>query len=252
MIADLVDDTFKIRLITRNVMCVYSTDKQFVDSFLLKLKHSNYIVNNEQTKSDSIVAYTKKSYNPYENIYRYILRNNNIDATKFSEYLNYFGLNHLLWVHFYQLNKNDLLLVETLMSLSNNKQVVILDEIDSLECKNNLYSLAFHLGLENRLIIIPFTNIHDAVNNSTCQCYVKNYNAAKIQSDFSNEFINTEFNTSEEYYSRIRPSIYKKSDNYIMPSSYKYTLYELFLIYLYYIKMIISSLNVWRYQLPCL
>jgi hypothetical protein len=48
MIADLLDDNFHIRLITRNVMTVYSTNKEYTDKFITKLKNSTYIINNDE------------------------------------------------------------------------------------------------------------------------------------------------------------------------------------------------------------
>ena len=44
MIADLVDDKLKLRFITRNVMSVYSTNNEYTDDFIRKLKHSDYII----------------------------------------------------------------------------------------------------------------------------------------------------------------------------------------------------------------
>ena len=39
MIADLIDDKLDIRLISQNVMAVYSTNNEYKDSFIRKLKH---------------------------------------------------------------------------------------------------------------------------------------------------------------------------------------------------------------------
>ena len=252
MIADLISDSLKIRLITRNVMSVFSTKDEYTDTFLMKLKHSNYIINKEIIKSDEFIAYTRKTYNPYKNIYKYVSKRKDVRTDKFVEFLNYFGLNHLLWMHFYQLNSDSLSLVETLILLATEKPIVIINYLNDSEYKKKLYSLLFHVGLENRLIIIPCKDLHDAVNNSTCQCYVKNNETVKIQSTFSSSFLNSEFNTSEEYYNNKRPRLYVEDSNYIVPVSYTYTLYELFLIYLFTIKTFILSLNNWRYQLPCL
>ena len=241
MIADLVDDKLKIRFITRNVMSVYSTNSEYTDAFIRKLKHSEYIINKQTQQSDSFISYTKKDYNIYKNILRYVKKCRHINTDKFIEYLNYFNLNHLLWMHFYQLSRDDRQLVDTLMLLSSNMQVIITDYIDDLKYRYKLYSLLFHVGLDDRLIIVPFKNITDAVNNSTCQCYVKNPCTVKIQSDFSNNFINTEFNTSLEYYNGLRPKIYKQCNSAIVPT-YKYSWCELLLIFLFSIKMIYISL----------
>lgn len=249
MIADLIHDKLKIRLITRNVMSVYSTNYKYTDEFLRTLKHSNYVVNKQSSLSDSIVSYVKKNYNLYENIYLYSKHNKEIRTDKFVEYLNFLNLNHLLWLHFYQLSKEDLKLVELLLQLSTEKKFVIVDYIDSYKCKEKLYTLVFHVGLEDRLIMIPFRNIADAVNNSTCQCYVKKPNVAKIQATFSNEFINSEFNTSVDYYTKKRPLIYHANKNYIVPS-YRYTISEKFLIFLYNIKMTLIALFNWWHIIP--
>ena len=246
MIADLIDDKLKLRFITRNVMSVYSTNSEYTDDFIRKLKHSNYIINKQSTSSDSFISYIKKDYNVYKNIYRFVKKHKQINTSKFIEYLNYFGLNHLLWVHFYQLGKDELSLVEILMQLSSDMPVIIIDYIDDLKYKDKLYSLLFHVGLEDRLVIVPFKNIADAVNNSTCQCYIKHLSAVKIQSDFSNDFINTEFNTSQEYYNGKRPNVYKKDNSAIVPASYRYSLYELLLILLFSIKMLFISLYNWK------
>lgn len=249
MIADLIHDKLKIRLITRNVMSVYSTDTRYTDSFIRTLKHSNYVVNKESVSSDSFVSYVKKNYNVYENVFLHIKHNKEFRLEKFVEYLNFFNLNHLLWVHFYQLKYDELNLIELLMQLSTTKKVVVTNYIDTYKDKDKLYTLVFHVGLEDRLIIIPFRNIVDAVNNSTCQCYVKKENVAKIQATFSNEFINSEFNTSVDYYTRKRPLIYHANKNYIVPS-YKYNVSELFLIFLYSIKMTLIALFNWWHIVP--
>ena len=245
MIADLVDDKLKIRFITRNVMSVYSTNSEDTDAFIRKLKHSEYIINKQMHQSDSFISYTKKDYNIYKNILRYVKKCRRINTYKFIEYINYFDLNHLLWMHFYQLSRDDRQLVDTLMLLSSNMPVIVTDYIDDLKYRYKLYSLLFHVGLDDRLIIVPFKNITDAVNHSTCQCYVKNPCTVKIQSDFSNNFINTEFNTSLEYYNGLRPKIYKQCNSAIVPT-YKYSWCELLLIFLFSIKMIYISLYNWR------
>lgn len=248
MIADIVDDTIDVRLITRNVMAVYSTNNEYTDSFIRKLKHSNYIVNKKKVSSDSFISYIKKTYNIYENIFRFVKRHKDINYSKFVEYLDFLDLSHLLWTHFYQLSSSNLSLVEIIIQLSTNKEVVIIDYIDNLECRKKLYTLLFHVGLEDRLIIVPFRNIDEACNNSTCQCYVKSLSSVKIQSKFPNEYIEKEFNITHNYYTGTRPVIYTKSDTaaLVKPVSYKYTLYEILLIMLYSIKMLYIQFNNWR------
>ena len=246
MIADLVDDKLKLRFITRNVMSVYSTNNEYTDDFIRKLKHSDYIIDKQTVNSNSFICYVKKTYNMYENIYMFVKKSKSINTDKFIDYLNYIELNHLLWLHFYQLSKDDLTLVEIIMQLATDKPFVIIDYIDNLKCKDKLYSLLFHVGLENRLVIVPFKDIKEAVNNSTCQCYIKHPLAVKIQSDFSNDFINTEFNTSLEYYNGLRPAVYRNDNSAIVPTSYKYSLYELLLILLFSLKMIYIRLHNWK------
>lgn len=226
-------------------MSVYSTNSEYTDAFIRKLKHSKYIINKQIQQSDSFISYIKKDYNIYKNILRYVKKCKYINTDKFIEYLNYFGLNHLLWMHFYQLSRDDKSLVDILMLLASDMPVIIIDYIDELKYRQKLYSLLFHVGLDDRLIIVPFRNIADAVNNSTCQCYVKNQCAVKIQSNFSNNFINTEFNTSLEYYNGLRPKIYKQCNSAIVPT-YRYSWCELLLIFLFNIKMIYISLYNWR------
>ena len=246
MIADLIYDKLKLRFITRNVMSVYSTNVEYLDDFIRILKHSDYIINKQVKKSNSFISYIKKDYNIYKNVFLYIKSCKHIDINRFIEYLNYLDLSYLLWLHFYQLSKEECSIVDTLMQLSGDNKVIIIDYIDELKYKDRLYSLLFHIGLEDRLIIVPFKNVYDAVNNSTCQCYIKNIVAVKIQSCFSNDFINNEFNTSCMYYNGLRPNVYKCGRVMLSPVSYRYSLYELFLIFLYSLKMIYFSLYNWR------
>lgn len=248
MIADLIEST-DIRLITKNVMAVYSTNKEYTDHFIRRLKTHNYLVDGNPYPANAIISYVKKTYNIYENIYRFTKRHKDINFEKFVEYLNFLGLNHLLWLHFYQLSKDNLLVVEILLQLSTDKKIVIIDYIDQLECKEKLYSLLFQIGLEDRLVIVPFSDVSDAVNYSTCQCYVKSYAEAKIQSRFSEEYINNEFKTHVALYKSDRPKVYLKDNNAITPASYKYTAYELVMIFLFSLKMLLVNLNYWRLKI---
>lgn len=248
MIADLVDDKLKVRLITHNVMSIYSTRADYMDTFLRKLKHSRYLINGEYKQSDNVIGYTKRNYNRYKNIFRFITKNKDINSEKFISYITYLDLNYLLWLSFYQLTVEQLLIIELLIQLAGNKRIIILDCIDSLFCKKKLYSLLFHIGLEDKLLIVPFTNISDAVNNSTCQCYVKSLSEVKIQSCFSNTYLNNELGTSIGYYTGVHPIKYKvgKKSDILAPISYKYSLYELLLIFLFSIKMLNTYFFNWR------
>lgn len=252
MFADLIDDNLNIRLITRNVMSVYSTNSEYTDSFILKLKHSNYIINNKnKVKSNDLINYFKKNYNLYKNIFRFVKQSKDIDYNKFIEYLNFLDLNHLLWLHFSDLSADQLLIIETLFTLSTNKQIIILNYIDSLSCKNKLYTLIFHIGLSDKLVIIPFKNINDAVNNSTCQCYVKSPNKAKIQSRFSNVYLNSEFKNNIKYYTGNYPLTYHKISNYsLVPVNYNYSSYELLKIFIYFLKVLFLQFKSMLYRFP--
>ena len=48
MIADLIDTDYDVRLITRNVMSVFSSDDNFVSHLSYKVKHAKYLVNNDK------------------------------------------------------------------------------------------------------------------------------------------------------------------------------------------------------------
>lgn len=248
MIADIIDNKLHIRLITRNIMSVYSTDSEYVGKFIRKLKHSKYIVNNDKTvNSDDIISYVKRTYNTHENIYRFVRRHSDIDTNKFIEYLNFIDLHHLLWLHFYQLSEQNLSIIEILLQLSTNKPIVIVDYIDGLKHKDKLYTLLFHVGLENRLIIVPFNDIDEAVNNSTCQCYIKSEDSVTVCSKFPNEYIEKEFNTSPHvYYTGLKPLLYRRSSYIIKPTSYTYTITEIVLIILFSLKMLLITFNNWR------
>ena len=245
MIADLIGNT-GIRLITKNVMSVYSTNKEYTDSFIRYLKTHNYLVNGEPHTSNELIGYNKKTYNIYENIYMFAKRHDDINLNKFIEYLNFLDLGHTLIMHFYQLDNDTLSLIESLLQLSTYKPIIIIDYVDSLKYKDKIYSLLFHIGLENRLIIVPFTNIQDAVNCSTWQCYVKSPTQVKTLPRFSNDFLNHEFNTHLKYYTGIRPSVYHNEIMKYTLNSYRYSYYEVFLIILFAIKFIIIKFNNWR------
>ena len=247
MIADLIDDKLDVRLITRNIMSVYSTNNEYTDYFIRKIKHSAYDVNNKTIKSDSFISYIKKDYNIYKNIFRFVDSHKSINTSKFIEYLDYFDKAQLLWVHFYQLDNEDIFLVETLMQLASNKPVVVTGYIDESKYRDKLYPLLFHVGLEDRLIIVPCKDIKIAVNNSTCQCYVKCPDAVKIQSRFPDKFINEEFKTSDKYYTGHKPPVYVKDlHNIVKPISYSYTFYEIILIFLFSIKSLYIAFFNWR------
>ena len=246
MIADLISDSIDVRLITKNVISVFSTDMHTTDTFIHKLKHSKYKINDKIIDTDSVISYLKKDYNIYENIFRFISRHPNLNCCKFEEYLNYLNLQQCLLMHFYQLSKEHLRIVENLMLLSSNKSIIILDYIDDLECKSKFYSLLFNIALDDKCIIVPFIDIADATNNSTCQCYVKSISQVKMLPRFSNEFLNHEFNTHLKYYTGIRPNVYHNEIMKYTLNSYRYSYYEVFLIILFAIKLIIIKFNNWR------
>lgn len=248
MIADLIEynkHRSEIRLITKNVMSVYSIKQIYTDNLIHKLKHADYLVDNRIRKSSDIISYNDKKYNMYENVYRHIISDANYSLSRFAEYLNYFNLNHILWLHFYQIPSDDLHLVEILMTLSSNKPIIILDYIDKLSYKNKLYSLLFHIGLLDKLIIVPYTDIQDAISNSTCQTYAESNDDYKTLSRFPNEFIKQKFSTRCNYYRTERPSVYIPKLDTIYPASYRYTLVQLLKIYLYPIKYIIMLCFNW-------
>jgi len=244
MIADLIDTDYNVRLITRNVMSVFSSNSDYVASFAYKIKHTKYTVDNELlVKSEDIVAFISRDYNVKENIFRYIKKRFNVD--KFSEYLNFFGKNHLLWLHFSDLSDKDRLLVEILIALSKDKKITFLDYFDDAPFAKDLISLLFKIGLEDKLIIYPCMKISFGLSNSTCQCYVRDRNSAKVQSRFSEEYLAEELQTSDVRYDSDRPLVYRKNDDYLTPISYKYSLYELLTIFLFSIKMLCIKIFNW-------
>lgn len=252
MIASILNKNMDVRLITHNVMAVYSTNKEYLESFIRKLKHSDYEVDDIVVHSKDIISYVVRDYNIHENIYLFVKQNKDIRENKFIEYLNFLGLSHLLWLHFFQLSKEYRTIVEIVAQLASNKPIVILDYIDDLSLKEKLYTLSFHVGLEDRLIMIPFKDTHEAVNNSTCQCYVKSPNQIKILPKFSSAFLNAEFNTSFVYYDSPLPSIYLKSNEMIIvPTNYKYSFIELLMIFIYSIRMMLINFYNWRMHIPC-
>lgn len=248
MLADLIDTDYNIRLITRNVMSVFSSNPSYISHLLYKIKHSKYTVDNELlVKSEDIVAYISRDYNIKENVFLYVKKR--FDVNKFSEYLNFFDKNHLLWLHFYELSAYDRLLVEILITLLKNKKITVLDYFDDAPFAKDLVSLLFKIGLDDRLIIYPCTSISFGLNNSTCQCYVRDKKSAKVQSRFSEEYLAEELQTSDVRYDSNRPLVYRKNDDYLVPISYKYSLYELLLIFLFGIKML--CIKVFNWSIKC-
>lgn len=248
MIADLIDDKLHIRLITRNVMSVYSTDSKYTDDFILKLKHSFYTINysDKQSYSNTFIAYLVRDYNKYKNIFRYISKYYNIK--KFTEYLNFFDKNHLLWLHFSDLSDDDLCLIECLILLLSNKQIIILDYFDDRPFASQMISLLFKIGLEDKLIIYPCKDVNFGINNSTCQCFVQSADSVKIQTRFLDHYLSEQLN-SEIHYISYHPAIYNSTNNYIIPQKYSYTLYEIILIIMFSIKMICIKIFNWRYEI---
>lgn len=244
MIADLIDADYNIRLITRNVMSVFSSNPNYISHLLYKIKHSKYSVDNELlVKSEDIVAYISRDYNIKENVFRYVSKR--FDINKFSEYLSFFDKNHLLWLHFCDLSPHDRLLIEILVTLLKNKKITVLDYFDDAPFAKDLVSLLFKIGLDDRLIIYPCSNISFGLNNSTCQCYVRDRRSAKVQSRFSEEYLAEELHTLNVRYDSNKPLVYRKNDDYLVPVSYKYSLYELLLIFLFSIKMLFIKIFNW-------
>ena len=130
-----------------------------------------------------------------------------------------------------------------------NKKITLLDCFDDAPFAMDLVSLLFKIGLEDRLIIYPCTNISFGLNNSTCQCYVRDMKTAKVQSRFSEEYLVEELHISGVKYDFCRPRVYRKRDNYLSPISYKYSLYELLLIFLFSIKMLF--IKIFNWSLKC-
>lgn len=246
MIFDLIDDSIEIRLITRNVMSVFSASKENTDRILRKIKHGTYLCCGEKEKN--LVAYSRKDYNIYSNIFEYVSNKSKYNTDTFAEYLNYFNLNHLLWMRFVDLRDDERCLVEILIQILSDKPIVVLDYIEKFPYKDRLCSLIYQEGLKDRIIIIPYTDIAAAVNNSTCQCYVRDLNDIKVQSKFSNAYLNTEFNTTTEYYTGKVPMLYEGCLDYLLPSSYRYQLNELFLIFLYRLYYIWILFFNWRHH----
>ena len=247
MIADLVHNSIKLRLITKNVMSVYSTNNEYTDRFILELFRSKYTVNDEILNSDELICRPFKDYNRYENLYRYVISQCNNATDTFIEYLSYLNLTHLLWVHLYELSDEHLHIVELLIQLVSNKPIIVLEPIENISLYDDLRSIISYVGLKDKLIIIPFTNIELAVNDSTCQCYVKSPTSVKIESRFPEEFINLEFKSSYSYYTRAKCQRYMKPSFTLSPTSYRYTLFEYVLIILFKIKlMLIIAVNNWR------
>lgn len=244
MIADLIDTDYDVRLITRNVMSVFSSDDNFVSHLSYKVKHAKYLVNNDKVvKAESIVAFIKRDYNIKANIYRYVKKRLNVQ--KFTEYLNFFDKNHLLWLHFSDLDSYDRLLVEILITLLQDKKIIFLDYFDDAPFAKDLISLLFDVGLEDKLIIYPCRDISFGISNSTCQCYVKSYSSAKIQSRFFEEYLTEELDTPDIRYEASRPAVYMKNDHYIVPISYNYSLYELLMIFLFSIRLLFIKAFNW-------
>ena len=246
MIFDLIDDNIELRLITRNVMSVFSISRENTDRVLRKIKHGTYSCCGE--RENSLVAYSKKDYNLYSNIFEYVSNKLKYNVESFAEYLNYFNLNHLLWLRFADISGDESLLIETLLQILSDKPIVVLDYIEKSPYRELLCSLIYHEGLKDRIIIVPYTDIAAAVNNSTCQCYVRGLNDIKVQSKFSNAYLNTEFNTDIEYYTGKVPLLYTGSSGYIFPSSYVYQLNDLFLIFIYRLYYMWILFFNWRHH----
>ena len=120
-----------------------SSDSGYTYHFAYNIKHATrYIINNNtETDSENVVAFITRDYNSRENIFRYVTKR--FDVDKFSEYLNFFNKNHLLWLHFSDLSNSDRLLVEILIALLHNKKIIFLDYFDDAPFANDMISLLF-------------------------------------------------------------------------------------------------------------
>lgn len=249
MIADLISDSLSIRLITKNIISVFSTNFNNTDSLIHLLKHSKYKTYNKIVESEEIISYLKKDYNIYENVFRFVSRQHNLDLNKFKEYLNYFNLSHCLLLHFYELSMIQLRIIENLIVLSSNKPIIIINYIDDIKYKDKFYILLFKIALDDKCIIVPFRNIVDATNNSTSQCYVKSMTQVKILPRFSNEFLNHEFNTHIKYYTGIKHNVYHCDPIKFSINNYKYSFIEIILILLFTIYLTTVKFYNWRHKL---
>lgn len=248
MFVDLLDQNYKLRLITKNVLSVFSTNDNVASDFLTTLSNAKFKVNNKDiVTSDKLISNINYNYNKYENIFNYITKQTDIDKNKVIEYISYFKINHILWLSFDQINQCELQLLNMVLQLASFKRIIITDYFDDNPYKYKVYSLLFKVGLEDRLIIIPFRNLNDATSNSTCQCYVKEPNNVRIQTKFSVEYLNYEFKSSVNYYNNIQlPHIYTNHELRLRPTKYKYNLYQLLLILLYNIRLMLYSFFNWR------
>lgn len=248
MFVDLLDRNYKIRLITKNVLSVFSTNDNAVSDFLTTLSNAKFKVNNKDiVDSCKLISNINYNYNKYENVFRYIVKQNKINKSKVIEYISFFNINYILWLSFDQVNKFELQILNVILQLSTDKPIIITDYFDDNPFKYKLYSLLFNIGLEDRLVIVPFRNISDAVSNSTCQCYVKEINDARIQTKFSVEYLNYEFKSALNYYKiSSTPCIYTNNELQLCPTNYKYTFYQLLLITFYNIKLMLLTIFNWR------
>lgn len=245
MIADLINDQYNVRLITKNVMSVYSTNTEYTDHLIRTLKHSDYIVNNCKINGNTIISYQTNTINKYKNVFR-LIKSLNVNHNKVFDYIAYFDICHILWMKVFQLTPAELKLLRLSLQLSEDKQIVITDYLDDLQIKSKVYSLLYHEGLNDKLIVIPFTDIHDALNCSTCQCYVKSYNRCKILPRFPSVFVNHEFKSDSLSYTNRTPDIYVNNNYPLIPLSYKYSTYDLLLICAYFIKILFIQYLNWR------
>lgn len=248
MIADLVNSKYKLRLITMNVMSVFSKSNHALIDFIQTLKHSQYIINDKVVDADLIISYPLKFYNIYRNVYDFITTHTEYNIATISKYLSNFKLSHILWLNFNQLSQDELQVLMLIMQLSTSKKIIITDFIDQNKFKHQLYSLLYACGLQNKIIIIPFTNINDAINNSTCQCYVQSISNVKVLPKFSDKYLQHELNTSDVKYTLQKPLIYNDNHSFIKPINYHYSFYNLLLIFIYRLKMLLTLFINWRFR----
>lgn len=246
MIADLINNKYPIRLITHNVMSVFSPSQKYLEEFLSTLKSSKYLKCGCTVSANSFICYDINIPSKYISTYLILAKYSN-NLAKALEYISYLNLNYTLWTRWFQLSPDDILAIITVIKLVSSKEVILLDYIDHHPLKDKLYSLAYHTGLSDKLIIIPFKSITEAVNHSTCQCYIKPGIGVKVLPKFSNEFLNNEFNTSCMYYKFTNIKQYRREHFTLAPAGIKYTFIDLIAIVLGTLNLIFTKyLLYWR------
>lgn len=245
MIFDLINSDYKVRLVTKNVLSVFSKNKSYTDKFISTLRNGTFKLNGSIKTSETIISYNTYNDNIYENVSNFIDRYTS-NSKKVHEYISSFNLNHILWLRLKDLSTDEYNLLKLFLQLASDKPIIITNYIEKNKYKDKIYSLLLRVGLEDKIIIVPFSDVKEAVSVSTSQCYVKSKKDVKILSKFPNEFLNVEFKTHLNYYKNNNIKFYIKSNNNdITPNKYKYSLYEILNIIIYRLKMFIISCICW-------